>query len=354
MPDITVNHLSHDYGGNRVVNDLSFHVRDGEFFTLLGPSGCGKSTTLQSIAGFTNPSEGTISVGETVLVSGERKYYMPPERREIGMVFQSYALWPHMTVAQNVAMPLKIKKVAKQDRAALIDKVLEQVGLGEHHKRYPHELSGGQQQRVALARALVYEPSVLLLDEPLSNLDAKLRLQAREWLKDLQRQTGITTIYVTHDQQEALYASDRIAVLDQGRVLQVGTPKEVYDDPATPASADFVGRCVFFPGHIVERGVVQLDECGARLTATKDNLEVGSRVSVGVRPERLSVVSPGEAVADGLDRLPATLVSSSYVGSGYDHLFRVGEQTVSVIERFGLPETEVQLRLEEPGYVFAA
>ena len=350
MPDITVSGLGHVYGDNRVVGDLDFHVKDGEFFTLLGPSGCGKSTTLQSIAGFTNPTEGKISIGDTTLVDGSKKFYLAPERRDIGMVFQSYALFPHMTVEQNVAMPLKIKKVPAARRPEMIDSVLSKVGLGSHHKRYPHELSGGQQQRVALARALVYEPRVLLLDEPLSNLDAKLRIEAREWLKSLQQDSGITTIYVTHDQQEALYLSDRIAVLDQGSLVQVGAPHEVYDTPATPNAADFVGRCFFFDGVVTERGVATLDGTTAKVTVTDETIPAGTAVTIGVRPERLRV-----AKADGtprIDRLPAQLIGSAYVGYGYDYLLRVGEHTVSVVEMDEVDATSPEIALIHPAYVF--
>lgn len=225
MPDVKVSHLNKQFGGNVVLDDVDFTIRDGEFFTLLGPSGCGKSTTLNCIAGLEQPTSGAISVGDTPFVDTEKKLFVPPEGRNLGMVFQSYALWPHKTIAANLAMPLQIRKIDKAERRRLIDDALDKVGLLHLRERYPHQMSGGQQQRVALARALVYSPSVLLLDEPLSNLDAKLREQARAWLKRLQEDLGITTVYVTHDQDEALALSDRIAVMSNGHMLQVGTPR---------------------------------------------------------------------------------------------------------------------------------
>jgi iron(III) transport system ATP-binding protein len=233
MPDVHVSHLSKQFGDVAVLKDVSVTIKDGEFFTLLGPSGCGKSTTLNCIAGLEQPTAGSVSVGDTTFVDTERKIFLPPESRNLGMVFQSYALWPHMSIADNLAMPLKIRKVDKAERAARIHEALDKVGLAHLGDRYPHQLSGGQQQRVALARALVYSPSVLLLDEPLSNLDAKLREQARAWLKRLQADLGITTVYVTHDQDEALALSDRIAVMSEGDMVQIGTPREIYEEPAT-------------------------------------------------------------------------------------------------------------------------
>ncbi len=232
MPDVKVTRLNKQFGDNTVLDDVDFTIRDGEFFTLLGPSGCGKSTTLNCIAGLEEPTSGAIVVGDSTFVDTARRIFVPPEGRNLGMVFQSYALWPHKTIADNLAMPLQIRKIGKDEQRRLIDDALDKVGLQQMRGRYPHQLSGGQQQRVALARALVYSPTVLLLDEPLSNLDAKLREQARAWLKRLQEELGITTVYVTHDQDEALALSDRIAVMSGGRMLQVGTPTEIYETPA--------------------------------------------------------------------------------------------------------------------------
>src|SRR3954453_21264849 len=252
MPDVVVSQLRKGFGGNTVLHEGDLTIKDGEFFTLLGPSGCGKSTTLSCLAGLEKPSSGLISIGDETFFDGERNKFVPPEARNLGMVFQSYALWPHMTLEQNLAMPLKLRKVPKGEQRRLIDDALDKVGLSHLRDRYPHQLSGGQQQRVALARALVYSPTVLLLDEPLSNLDAKLREQARAWLKRLQEDLGITTVYVTHDQDEALALSDRIAVMSGGHMLQVADPHSVYERPATPEVAAFVGRCNFFQGTVVE------------------------------------------------------------------------------------------------------
>jgi iron(III) transport system ATP-binding protein len=236
MPELTVKNLKKEFGDNTVLHDNSFTIKDGEFFTLLGPSGCGKSTTLNCIAGLEQPTGGSIAVGGTTFVDTDQGIFLQPEERNLGMVFQSYALWPHMTIAKNLALPLNIRKVPKARQKAQIHDALDKVGLADLSGRYPHQLSGGQQQRVALARALVYSPTMLLLDEPLSNLDAKLREQARAWLKRLQEELGITTVYVTHDQDEALALSDRIAVMSGGHMLQVADPHTIYERPATPES----------------------------------------------------------------------------------------------------------------------
>ncbi|HWT34127.1 MAG TPA: ABC transporter ATP-binding protein, partial [Microbacterium sp.] len=247
MPEIRVSHLAKTFADVSVLHDIDFEVQDGEFFTLLGPSGCGKSTTLNCIAGLEDPTDGAIRIGERTLVDRANRVYVPTEERNLGMVFQSYALWPHMTIRRNLAFPLDIRRTGRADKDARIHDALDKVGLAHLQDRYPHQLSGGQQQRVALARALVYSPSVLLLDEPLSNLDAKLREQARAWLKRLQADLGITTLYVTHDQDEALTLSDRIAVMFDGIMTQIGTPKDIYEHPATAQVAAFVGSCNFLP-----------------------------------------------------------------------------------------------------------
>ncbi|MEJ7569905.1 MAG: ABC transporter ATP-binding protein, partial [Gaiellaceae bacterium] len=209
MPEIHVENLVKEFGDQRALDDVSFEVKEGELFTLLGPSGCGKSTTLMSIAGFQHPEAGRIAVGDDTFVDVSRKLVVPAERRNLGIVFQSYAVWPHMTVFENLAFPLKVRKLKRDAIRTRVREVLELVEMLPYEQRYPHQLSGGQQQRVALARALVYSPSVLLLDEPFSNLDAKLRERARAWVKELQGTLGLTTIFVTHDQDEALSMSDR-------------------------------------------------------------------------------------------------------------------------------------------------
>jgi iron(III) transport system ATP-binding protein len=232
---IAVQNATKRFGAMAAANDVTLTVEEGELFTLLGPSGCGKTTLLRLIAGFYMPDEGEIRFDD------RRVNEMPPHERGIGMVFQNYALWPHMTVAQNVAYGLKLRKVPSGDVEQRVHAVLEKVKLGGLDQRYPGQLSGGQQQRVALARALVLNPEILLLDEPLSNLDAKIRIQVRAEIRKLQKELGITTIYVTHDQEEALTLSDRIAVFDKGRLLEVGPPKTLYETPKTRFVADFIG-----------------------------------------------------------------------------------------------------------------
>ncbi|MFJ8716157.1 ABC transporter ATP-binding protein [Streptomyces violaceus] len=342
MPDVKVSHLSKQFGGNVVLDDVDFTIRDGEFFTLLGPSGCGKSTTLNCIAGLEQPTSGAISVGDTLFVDTEKKLFVPPEGRNLGMVFQSYALWPHKTIAANLAMPLQIRKVDKAEQRRLIDDALDKVGLLHLRERYPHQMSGGQQQRVALARALVYSPSVLLLDEPLSNLDAKLREQARAWLKRLQEDLGITTVYVTHDQDEALALSDRIAVMSGGHMLQVGTPQEIYETPATAEVAAFVGRCNFLKATVTDAtrdgAVLKLTANGQAMSVTTpQRLSAGETVTVAIRPERLSVLAAPDQAAPGANVIGAEVLTTSYLGSRFEYDLKVGDQVVQVVsDRSGL------------------
>src|SRR5579884_948669 len=250
MPEIRVLNLRKSFGTTTVLDGIGFTVHDKEFVTLLGPSGCGKTTTLMSIAGFQTPDEGVIAVGDEVFADRRAGIDLPAERRNLGIVFQSYALWPHMTVAQNVAFPLSLRKVDKRAARERVAEVLDLVELGAHGGRYPHQLSGGQQQRVALARAIAYSPKVLLLDEPFSNLDAKLRERARDWLKHLQLSLGLTTVFVTHDRDEALAMSDRVLVMNNGRVLRDGTAEEVYHEPRARFVAQFLGRCNFLTGRV--------------------------------------------------------------------------------------------------------
>ncbi|MGW0203192.1 ABC transporter ATP-binding protein [Nonomuraea sp. NPDC003201] len=324
MPEVQVANLSKQFGDNAVLRDISFTIADGEFFTLLGPSGCGKSTTLACIAGLERPSAGSIAVGPATFVDAGT--FVPPEGRNLGMVFQSYALWPHMTVAQNLAMPLKIRKVDRRTQDELITEALGKVGLAELKDRYPHQLSGGQQQRVALARALVYSPSVLLLDEPLSNLDAQLREQARAWLKRLQEELGITTVYVTHDQEEALALSDRIAVMSKGDMVQIGTPKEIYETPATAEVAAFVGRCNFLTGTMTGPAEVRLD-CTGQTIAVPEGTP-GPRVTVAVRPERLEILPSGRSAPADVNVLTAEVLTSSYIGSRHEYDLRLGDHVI--------------------------
>jgi iron(III) transport system ATP-binding protein len=241
MPGLTLSHVSKTYGGVTAVADVDLDVADGEFVTLLGPSGCGKSTTLRMVAGFDAPTAGSIRIGDRLVSSGDDGISVPPNNRDIGLVFQSYALWPHMTVGGNVGYGLRTRKVGKDRLVARVREALDLVDMADYIDRYPSELSGGQQQRVALARAVAYDPTLLLLDEPLSNLDAKLRERMRLDICELQQRLGLTALYVTHDQAEAMSMSDRIALMCDGVLHQVGAPEDVYANPRTPFVARFIG-----------------------------------------------------------------------------------------------------------------
>ncbi|MCW5877718.1 MAG: ABC transporter ATP-binding protein [Anaerolineales bacterium] len=276
------------------VNNVDLQIRQGEFFTLLGPSGCGKTTTLRIIAGFEFPSSGE------VYLNGELSNNLPPYKRPVNTVFQNYALFPHLTVAQNVAFGLTIKRVPGPERDARVREALELIRLGDLGGRYPNQLSGGQQQRVALARALVNRPAVLLLDEPLGALDLKLREQMQHELKQLQKRVGITFIYVTHDQEEALTMSDRIAVMSEGRVQQLGTPEDIYNYPANHFVADFIGDTNFIEGQVVslheKHTVLQVGREQVIAGASKVRLAPGDKVTMVIRPEKLNIThDKGEA-----------------------------------------------------------
>ncbi len=276
-----------DRGGVRAVQDVSFTVEDGRFYTLLGPSGCGKTTTLRCIAGLERPESGAISIGDKI-VSGNG-HFVPPHSRDIGMVFQSYAIWPHMTVFQNVAFPLEAMKPrpSKAEIKRAVEEALALVGLEGLGSRPAPQLSGGQQQRLALARALVRRPRLLLLDEPLSNLDAKLRERMRIELRELQRELGITTVYVTHDQAEALFLSHRVAVMQDGRIVQEGSPREIYREPASGFAADFVGSATFIAGDVVEGGIGALG--GVVHCSLPSDLRRGEKGLLVLRPENVVV-----------------------------------------------------------------
>ena len=295
MAGITIRGLSKRFGAGEgelaAVAALDLDIKDNQFVTLLGPSGCGKTTTLRLIAGYITPDAGTIEVAGRLLSSPQE--VVPPAERGMGMVFQNYAVWPHKTVYENVVFGLKLRKLSSSAARQKVADMLALVNLGGLEGRYPGELSGGQQQRVALARSLVVEPDILLLDEPLSNLDAKLRERMRTELKELQRRTGITFVYVTHDQAEALALSDQVAVISGGRLQQYGTPFEVYAHPANRMVADFMGLVNLVPGRIREmRNGVASIELTPDLTigvSRVDGLSVGERVDVAIRPENISL-----------------------------------------------------------------
>jgi iron(III) transport system ATP-binding protein len=336
MAELRVEGLVKTFGEVRAVDDISFRVEDGEFLTLLGPSGCGKSTTLAAIAGLDRPDQGRIALGDNVFFDGTKQRFVPPEGREIGLVFQSYALWPHMTVRDNLDFPLKLRKLPRAERAKRIEEVLALVEMTEYGGRYPHALSGGQQQRVALARTLVYRPSLLLLDEPLSNLDAKLRERARTWLRHLQHQVRVTAVYVTHDQSEALALSDRVAVMNQGKIVQLADPYTIYERPADPFVADFIGSSNFFRGTVtgIADGTVQIAiGDGQPLIATSPlRIRSGSPVTVAVRPERIQLLqSPQQASGgDGVNVFPVHVEERTYLGAHHHLLVRVGNDSFRV------------------------
>jgi len=303
--------------------DVRLDVKPGEFLTLLGPSGCGKTTTLRMIAGFEVPDEGRIRFG------GQDVTAMPANRRGIGFVFQNYALFPHLPVADNVAYGLEVRRVPAAEAAQRVAEVLRLVGLTGYEHQFPSQLSGGEQQRVALARAIVIRPRVLLFDEPLSNLDAKLRVQMRTEIRDLQRRLAITTIYVTHDQEEAMAVSDRIAVMSQGRVVQEGTAQDLYRRPANEFVATFVGRVNLLPGRVValNGGVASVEVLGTtvRVREVPTGIANGDAVRVVARPEAIEVVP----AADGA--IAATVVAHAFLGEKIDYDLRVGESRISAV-----------------------
>jgi len=329
MPEITVEGLVKSFGDQRALDDVDFTVRDGELFTLLGPSGCGKSTTLMSIAGFQHPEEGRIRVGDETVFAADKRISLAAEQRNLGIVFQSYAVWPHMTVYENLAFPLKVRRLKRAEIRSRIAGTLELVEMTPYEKRYPHQLSGGQQQRVALARALVYSPSVLLLDEPFSNLDAKLRIRARTWVKDLQHRLGLTTIFVTHDQDEALSMSDRVAVMSAGAIQQIGSPEDVYHRPANRFVAEFVGRVNLFEGVVsgVHGGhaVLDIDGSSRRLTVRAvQGARVSDRLAVVVRPEAMTLLSDGDSAVNGTNTWDADIHSTAFLGDHYEYELEAG------------------------------
>ena len=336
---VELSHLSKYYGKDEVVRDVNLSVAQGEFVTLLGPSGCGKTTTLRCIAGLERLNGGEIRIDGEVVTSPQQNIYLNPEDRNIGMVFQSYAVWPHMTVFDNVAYGLRVRGTSQSELKKLTMNALELVGLEALAGRYATKLSGGQRQRVALARAIVYKPKVVLFDEPLSNLDAKLREQMRIELARLQHEVGITSIFVTHDQAEALVLSDRIVVMDGGVVQQIGDPHEIYARPANAFVANFIGVANLLPGTMHNRNgdscemEIPLDDNHAplRLRAVAgDGVARGESAILCVRPEdfRLHTERPQDAAGHNI--VEAEVLDSIYLGCFLDCRLRVGPHEVSV------------------------
>ncbi len=333
MARIDIAGLVKSYAGRnaaRAVDGIDLAIADGEVMALVGPSGCGKTTTLQLLAGFLRPDQGTIAVGERVVSSA--KAVVPPERRHMSLIFQSYAVWPHMTVFENVAYGLRVQKFARSEVEDRVKRVLQSVRLIDLAQRYPSELSGGQQQRVALARAVVVEPQTLLLDEPLSNLDANLREEMRFEIRRIHDTTGITMVYVTHDQTEAMVAADRIAIMQAGKIAQVGTPREIFESPATPFVATFVGKTNTLAAVLIGPGMA--DFGGVKLRVRADSVSTSGPITILVRPHeaRLAADAGGQPgfTENGHNRLIGRVLRQTYLGDARDYLIAVGDTELRV------------------------
>ena len=319
MAGVQLENVCKYYGDFRATEDVSLSIEDGEFLVLLGPSGCGKTTTLRMIAGFIEPTRGRISIG------GRDVTMLPPWKRSTGLVFQNYALFPHMTVAQNVAFGLQMRKVGKAETDEKVRTALELVQLGHLADRYPRQMSGGQQQRVALARALAFQPDVLLLDEPLSNLDAKLRHEVRGEIRGLQQRLGITTIMVTHDQEEALTMADRMVVMSEGRIQQLGGQRQLYDHPESRFVASFVGRSNFIDGHFADG--VFVTEGGIKVMTAR---HLPGKAVLAIRPERVGLGTRADATAANC--FPGTVEAVTYMGSAIDVHVRLNDRDLVIAQ----------------------
>jgi iron(III) transport system ATP-binding protein len=318
----------HDGRIVKAMDGVGFRIEPGQLYTLLGPSGCGKTTTLRSIAGLETPDRGRIVISDMAVFDSDRRLLVPANRRKIGMVFQSYAIWPHMDVYENVAFPLRVagERLREGDVAARVAKALATVRMEGFERRPATRLSGGQQQRLALARALVMEPRVLLLDEPLSNLDAKLRESMRLELRRIQKSLGITTVYVTHDQTEALAMSDVVAVMENGRIVQQGDPRAIYLRPATRFVAEFIGSTNFIAGKVARTGADALVEVegGSLRCAIPNGLAVGARVLVSIRPEDVLLRAATAEAGVAANRIRGRVVEQIFLGSLADHVVAAG------------------------------
>ena len=320
MIELSVENLHLTYGDNPVLKGVSMTLGRGEVVSLLGPSGSGKTTLLRAVAGLEQPTSGRIAIGNRTVYDGTPRSEIPAEERNLGLVFQSYALWPHKTVFDNVAYPLKLRKVAAGEIKERVQRVLDQLGLGHLGNRHPHQLSGGQQQRVAIGRALVYNPPVILLDEPLSNLDAKLREEARVFLRELIIKLGLSALMVTHDQNEAMAISDRILLLNNGVIEQQGTPQEMYGSPATLFAAEFMGSNNRLHGKVMalENGRARIEGASWSLWGRAgEGVSVGEPATAVIRVERLRLDG---AAQDNSLQLP--LLTSMYLGDRWEYLFR--------------------------------
>ncbi len=353
MSRIELKNIEKYYGKNHVLKDINLVIEDGEFMTLLGPSGCGKTTTLRVVAGLEKPQGGYMYMGDKEVINAPEKFYEEPGKRHLNLVFQSYALWPHMTVFENVAFGLEVAKVPKEEIRSKVETALERMRIGQFIDRYPSELSGGQQQRVAIARAIVSEPEVLLLDEPLSNLDAKLRIEMRSEIKRLHQELGTTIIYVTHDQTEALTMSTKIAIFFEGVLEQVAPPLELYQNPVSLRVADFVGnpKVNFVPGKArVKQGVMQVESALGRMEFGKESFtdelpkEPEFEAVLGIRPELIEIsTSPRERA------LEAKVYSVMPAGSETTVYLEIGDEKIlskqNGLKQF-VPDEKVWVRID--------
>ncbi|MBO9368209.1 MAG: ABC transporter ATP-binding protein [Chloroflexi bacterium] len=325
MAFLVLSHVSKAFGQTQAVKDFNLEVEKGEFISFLGPSGCGKTTTLRMIAGFEQPTEGQI------LLEGEDITFRPPHQRNVGMVFQSYALFPNMTVAQNIAFGLEVRKMDRAKIKERVHEVLSLIQLEDYGGRYPYQLSGGQQQRVALARALAIRPRLLLLDEPLSALDAKIRLELRQEIRRIQQALGITTIYVTHDQEEALSLSDRIVVMNQGQIEQIGTPFEIYNYPQSEFVASFVGQLNLLPVEVLDlsKNICRVAGQEIRFTPTTNSILKSGKVRLAIRPEEIRL-----GMVEGENLLRGEIASVIFLGSIIRLRVKLGEGILISVDQF--------------------
>ena len=336
MSHVQLRDLSKQFGEVLAVDRVNLGIEKGEFFSLLGPSGCGKTTTLMMVAGFVAPTEGGISV------AGAEISHLPPEKRGIGIVFQNYAIFPHMNAYDNIAFGLRMRKVDKVEIDRKVRASLEQVGLAGFETRYEREMSGGQKQRVALARVLVTEPEILLLDEPLSALDKNLREEMKYWIKNLQQELGITTIYVTHDQGEALTMSDRIAVMNEGRVEQIGAPSEIYEQPDSNFVTSFIGHSNIFPGQVADvmNGEMRVKAAGTMVRVPSvRGVSAGDTVSLVVRPEHILLGDSSDA-GDNVAATRGRVTDKTYQGSFIRYELAIGDLSL-VAEAVNRPDLAV-------------
>jgi putative spermidine/putrescine transport system ATP-binding protein len=325
--DVELKSIKKSFNNQNIVKDFNLQVKKGEFISFLGPSGCGKTTTLNMLAGFLEPNEGEL------FIKGKKMNRIPPYHRELGMVFQTYSLFPHMTIFENVAYGLKLRKVPKTEIESRVKKVLELVQLPHLNDRFPNQLSGGQRQRIAIARALITEPSILLLDEPLSNLDAKLRLELRDELKRLHKQLGVTTIFVTHDQEEALSLSDRIVVMSHGNIEQIGTPDEIYNQPKTEFVHTFIGQTNRFQGTVEavngDEILISSDDLCFNTRSQRKRFEPGDHISLFIRPESV-YLSKDVHTDPNVTSMTGTIKLVTFLGAVTEYVITVGNHNLTV------------------------